>query len=73
VEETRFIIRGRNRPREKPENPKKVRGSRKKVKITISIGLAERNDKYVTPEQVIKAADKALYKAKKAGRNRIRT
>jgi diguanylate cyclase (GGDEF)-like protein len=73
VEETRFIIRGRNRPREKPENPKKIRGSRKKAKITISVGLAERNDKYITPELVIKAADKALYKAKKAGRNRIRT
>jgi diguanylate cyclase (GGDEF)-like protein len=56
----------------KPENPKKIRGLRKKVKITVSIGVAERNDKYGTPEQVIKAADKALYKAKKAGRNRTK-
>lgn len=73
VEQTRFIIRGRNRPREKPEDPKKIRGSRKRVKITISIGVAARNEKYATPEQVIKAADKALYGAKKAGRNRIST
>ena len=73
VEQTRFIIRARNRPRNKPEDSKKVRGSRRKVKISISIGVAERNEKYASPGQVIKAADKALYKAKKAGRNRIST
>jgi diguanylate cyclase (GGDEF)-like protein len=70
VEKTRFIIRSPSRPRSKPEDPKKMKGSRKKVKITISIGVAERNEKYSNPGQVIKAADKALYKAKKAGRNR---
>ena len=73
VEQTRFIIRARNRPRSKPEDPKKIRGSRRKVKITVSIGVAERNEKYANPGQVVKAADKALYKAKKAGRNRIST
>jgi len=73
VEQTRFIIRARNRPRSKPEDPKKIKGSRRKVKITISIGVAERNEKYANPGQVIKAADKALYKAKKAGRNRTST
>ncbi len=71
VAQARFIIRGRSRPRKKPENPKKIRGSRKKVKITISIGVAERNQKYTSPEQVIQAADKALYRAKKKGRNRV--
>lgn len=73
VEQTRFIIRGRNRPRNKPEDPKKIKGSRRKVKITISIGVGERNEKHNTPEQVIQAADKALYRAKKAGRNRTST
>jgi len=73
VEQTRFIIRDRNRPCERAANPKKIRGSRRKAKISISIGVAERNAKHITPEQVVKAADKALYKAKKAGRNRIRT
>jgi diguanylate cyclase (GGDEF)-like protein len=73
VAQTRFVIRGRSRPRKKPEDPKKVRGSRKRVKITISIGVAERNQKYAGSEQVIQAADKALYRAKKAGRNRVKT
>lgn len=41
----------------------------KGVSVTISIGVAEKNDNYSTPEEVIKAADQALYKAKKAGRN----
>ncbi len=73
VEQTRFVVRGRSRPRNKPEKPKKNRGSRRKVKITISIGVAERNERNATPEQVIQAADKALYRAKKAGRNKVKT
>jgi diguanylate cyclase (GGDEF)-like protein len=73
VAQTRFIIRGRNRPRNKPENPKKIIGSRKKVKITISIGVAERSERHATPQQVIQSADKALYRAKKAGRNKVKS
>ena len=73
VEQTRFGIRGRGRPRKKPEDPKKIKGSRKKAKITISIGVAERSERNATPELVIQAADKALYRAKKAGRNRIKS
>jgi diguanylate cyclase (GGDEF)-like protein len=72
IEEAEFILRGRGRPRKKPEKPKKTKGRRKKAAVTISIGVAERNEKFSTPQQVIKAADKALYKAKKAGRNRIK-
>jgi diguanylate cyclase (GGDEF)-like protein len=41
------------------------------VNVTISIGISERSDKYDTPEEVLQAADKALYKAKQAGRNRV--
>jgi diguanylate cyclase (GGDEF)-like protein len=73
VEQTRFVVRGGGRPRSKPEKPKKSRGSRRKVKITISIGVAERNERNTTPEQVIQAADKALYRAKKAGRNKVKS
>ncbi|MEO1271083.1 MAG: GGDEF domain-containing protein, partial [Myxococcota bacterium] len=42
---------------------------RKTVSVTISIGVAQRCSKHKTPEAVIKAADKALYRAKKKGRN----
>ena len=43
----------------------------KSVSVTISIGVAQRSAKYKTPEDVMKAADKALYRAKKKGRNQI--
>lgn len=39
--------------------------------ITISIGIAERSQQLLTAEDVIKQADKALYKAKKNGRNQV--
>ena len=42
------------------------------VSVTISIGVAERQNDQRSPEDVIKAADKALYGAKKAGRNCVR-
>ncbi len=73
VEESGFVIRSGNRPRKKPEKPKKSKTPQRKVKVTISIGVAERNEKQSSPQQVIKAADKALYRAKKKGRNRIST
>lgn len=41
----------------------------KTVNVTISIGAAERNDKISKANEVLKAADKALYKAKESGRN----
>jgi diguanylate cyclase (GGDEF)-like protein len=45
----------------------------KKVHVTISIGVAERNNKFRTPDDVIVAADKALFEAKSKGRNRVET
>lgn len=43
----------------------------KKVGVTISIGAASRDDRNSSPDQVVKMADRALYKAKAAGRNRV--
>nr|WP_283244077.1 GGDEF domain-containing protein [Bacillus suaedaesalsae] len=40
-----------------------------KLKVTISIGVAEKQGKTKSPSEVLKAADKALYRAKKKGRN----
>jgi diguanylate cyclase (GGDEF)-like protein len=39
------------------------------VSVTVSIGVCERLPEQRTPEQVLKAADQALYTAKGAGRN----
>ncbi len=41
--------------------------------MTVSIGVAETNTRLTSPEQVMAAADKALYRAKRAGRNRVET
>jgi len=71
VERTGFTIRSRNRPRKRPERPSASSGSRKRVIVTVSIGFAEHDGGYANPEEVVHAADKALYRAKQAGRNRI--
>ncbi|MBE0507133.1 MAG: GGDEF domain-containing protein [Marinospirillum sp.] len=46
-------------------------GSKDSVSVTISMGIAERCSDLPTPDDVMKAADKALYKAKDGGRNQI--
>jgi diguanylate cyclase (GGDEF)-like protein len=43
------------------------------VRVTISIGLAQRGKALREAAEVLKAADKALYKAKANGRNRVVT
>lgn len=48
------------------------RKASKKVSVTISIGVAEKN-KGENPDEVLKRADEALYRAKKGGRNRLST
>ena len=47
------------------------KGQQKGVKVTVSIGVAASSKEVAEPEKVLKAADKMLYKAKKAGRNRV--
>lgn len=44
-------------------------GAASQVSVTVSIGVAERQLDQRTPEEVLKAADQALYAAKGAGRN----
>lgn len=70
------------RLRDKPARPKADqigqrrrggRGSRssRPLRVTVSIGVAERGDALRAPDAVIKAADQALYKAKDGGRNQV--
>ena len=41
------------------------------LSVTVSIGVAQPDGKARAPEQVIQAADQALYRAKQSGRNRV--
>ncbi len=70
VETSHFTMRRRFRPRNKPPAPK-GRKTREAIVITVSIGVAEKNHRHSTPDQVVQAADKALYRAKESGRNRV--
>jgi diguanylate cyclase (GGDEF)-like protein len=72
VETSRFTMRRRFRPRNKPKADKS-RKAKQAITITVSIGVAERNHRHASPDQVVQAADKALYRAKEAGRNRVAT
>jgi diguanylate cyclase (GGDEF)-like protein len=76
IADAKFVVRGKDRPRKKPANGKKGKNSstdtgKQTVQITISIGVADNTGEETTPEEVIKAADKALYRAKKKGRNQV--
>lgn len=73
IARSEFVVRGRKRPNRKPEDPVRKASGAARFHITVSVGAASRDDRNTTSEQLIKAADQALYKAKKAGRNRVCT
>ncbi len=72
IDAKQFHIRSSKRPRKKPQELKSAQKSRKIISVSVSIGIAERDGNHDTPLEVLKAADKALLRAKKAGRNRVR-
>jgi len=70
-----MLIRNRNLRPSRAREGSKRRGATRlgsdQVSVTISAGLAARCSEHPTPEEVLATADKMLYKAKKAGRNRV--
>ena len=71
IEESTFTLRGHDRPKIRPEKPVRATGGRRTISITVSIGVAEPDEGGADPEDVIRAADQALYRAKRTGRNRV--
>lgn len=73
VENYVMQIRGEERPRSSKKGQRRRGRSipSKRVSVTISIGVAESDDRLATPRQVMEAADQALYRAKSKGRNQI--
>ena len=84
IQDSRFRVRGVERRRSpRPEDPDRRKPAGKKsprtvveqspgeLSVTVSMGVAEPSTRYRQPEQVINAADQALYRAKHNGRNRV--
>jgi len=73
VAQHRIALRGADRPVETAtgRDLRDGRLPRTIVSVTISIGAAESDDKLRTPDEVLKAADRALYRAKEKGRNTV--
>ncbi len=72
VQASCFVLRGPDRPMKKPDTPRPQSGPRKAVLVTVSIGVAGRDENRKKPDHVVKAADQALYRAKNAGRNQVK-
>jgi diguanylate cyclase (GGDEF)-like protein len=60
---------GYTRKSTKGKGSKGKSSSSSQLFVTISIGVCEKSNKFKNPEEVMKGADKALYRAKKKGRN----
>jgi diguanylate cyclase (GGDEF)-like protein len=73
IEAHRMAIRGKDRPKDAAAGlaQRSGRNSQRAVSVTVSMGVAERGDEAPTARDVIRAADRALYRAKQAGRNRV--
>lgn len=70
IAEYHMHLRNPDRPQDDQQGRQRRAGTAATtVSVTVSIGVCERLPEQRTPEQVLKAADQALYTAKGAGRN----
>lgn len=53
------------------DSPFGVRGTKRRLSVTVSIGLARSGPALSSSHEVLAAADQALYRAKRNGRNRL--
>ena len=75
LESLREQIAGHELVLRSPERDPRLQGRMRATPVTlsvsVSIGLAERGERAMTPAHVLIAADRALYRAKHKGRNRL--
>lgn len=66
------IRRSQRSAEDKPGKQRRAaRNAERTLSVTVSIGVAESGGRYGIPDAVVAAADKALYRAKDKGRNRV--
>jgi diguanylate cyclase (GGDEF)-like protein len=70
IAESTFGVRGRRRPRRKPKQPRAGSNGRSQ-RVTVSIGVADSMSAGPAASEVVRAADEALYRAKRGGRNQL--
>lgn len=73
IAEYKMALRSDERPKDdtKGQGGRASRQSNRDVSVTVSIGVAESGGRFASAEEVIKAADTALYRAKNGGRNQV--
>jgi diguanylate cyclase (GGDEF)-like protein len=73
VADARFTLRRKPRPNKADGERKRTNGknNERRIGVTISVGLAGIGVRDTTTAAVVKAADNAMYRAKKGGRNRV--
>ena len=78
IQRSSFMVRGPDRSERRRDERRYTKPGRRPVgsartrtAVTVSMGVAESSGRLGTPELVIEAADKALYRAKDNGRNRV--
>ena len=68
IEQSNFVVRGRDRRTNRAGKRRSYSG-KKETSVTVSIGVAASNGNRLTPAEVLRVADHALYRAKARGRN----
>jgi len=67
----RFALRSSDRPKKKPDPPRRPSRPPRLISVSVSIGFAGPTSRTSDSSAVLRAADRALYRAKTKGRNRV--